>query len=83
MLIRLRLLGRQDCELCAELYAALMHDDRVVVSGLEVIDIESAPALLAIHLYRVPVLFDGEREIYAGRLDLIELATALDTAFKR
>lgn len=60
-----------------------MHDERVAASGLEVIDIESVTELLAIHVYRIPVLFDGEREIYAGRFDPAELATALNAAFSR
>jgi Glutaredoxin-like domain (DUF836) len=78
---RLSLLGRQECELCDELHAALMRDARVIAHGLTIIDIESRPDLLALHTYRVPVLFDGDAEIYAGRLNEAELAVALHAVF--
>jgi Glutaredoxin-like domain (DUF836) len=78
---RLSLLGRHDCELCDELYGALMRDPRVLAGGLNVIDIESRPDLLGLHTYRVPVLFDGATEVYAGRLNEEALAEVLHTVF--
>ncbi len=79
--VRLKLLGRIDCELCDELHAALITDSRVADVGLEFVDIDVHPDLRAIYTFRVPVLFNGEQEIYAGRPDPVGLAAALNATF--
>jgi Glutaredoxin-like domain (DUF836) len=65
----LQLLGRADCELCAELYRVLMQEPRVAAMGVELIDIDEHPDLQARHLYRIPVLMRNARELWAGPVD--------------
>ncbi|MGH8596315.1 MAG: glutaredoxin family protein [Gammaproteobacteria bacterium] len=78
--VQLTLLGRADCELCEELHTQLMRDARVASSGITVIDIDSRPDLLPRFNFRVPVLLNGNVEIFEGRPNA-ELSAALDAAF--
>ena len=79
--VRLTLLVRHDCELCDELHSALARDPRVAQAGLELVDITSRSDLFALHAYRIPVLFDAERELYAGRFDDAAVTAVLDEVF--
>ena len=77
----LTLLTRIDCHLCDEFHRALMRwDDGRGHFQLNVVDVDSDPALSARFGLRVPVLLFGEQELCALRFDEERLGalTAVD-----
>jgi hypothetical protein len=67
--VRVRLLEKPDCGLCAEVYRALRRvalDDPLEV---ERVDITRDPALFDRYALRIPVVTMGERELDAAGVD--------------
>ncbi|MBM4228777.1 MAG: glutaredoxin family protein [Gammaproteobacteria bacterium] len=65
----LRLVGHSDCELCIDLHAHLLADPVIAAHGVEWLELPEHPDLVALYLFRVPVLLLGEREIWQGPAD--------------
>lgn len=67
---RLRLLGRHACELCENLYAALLADPVIASAGVAWLDLDDAPALRERYLYSIPVvLLEDDSEVWMGPVD--------------
>jgi len=67
--LRVRLLEKPDCGLCAETFRALRRIGLDVPLDIERVDITSDPALFDRYALRIPVLIDGAREIETAGLD--------------
>jgi Glutaredoxin-like domain (DUF836) len=67
-LSRYVLYSRGDCRLCAEMLAALRAQ---MGAGfpVEIVDVDSDPALKARYGEHVPVLMDGDTELFRHRYD--------------
>jgi hypothetical protein len=59
-------MSRQGCELCEALAETLREVPSLDPARVEIVDIDSDPALQSRYHYRVPVLLVGETEVWAG-----------------
>ena len=64
--VRVRLLEKPDCGLCAEAYRALRRVALDVPLEVDRVDITTDPALFDRYALRIPVVTMGERELDAG-----------------
>lgn len=67
--LRVRLLEKPDCGLCAEAYRALHRVGLDVPLDVDRVDITEDPALFDRYALRIPVLTMGERELDAAGVD--------------
>ena len=67
--LRVRLLEKPDCGLCAEAYRALHRAALDVPVDVERVDITNDPALFDRYALRIPVITMGERELDAAGID--------------
>jgi len=67
--LRVRLLEKPDCGLCAEAYRALRRVALDVPLDVDRVDITKDPALFDRYALRIPVLTTGERELDAAGVD--------------
>ena len=67
--LRVRLLEKPDCGLCAEAYRALRRVALDVPIDVERVDITKEPALFDRYALRIPVVTMGERELDAAGID--------------
>jgi hypothetical protein len=67
--LRLRLLEKPDCGLCAEVYRALRRVAMDVPLEVDRVDITKDPSLLDRYVLRIPVVTMGERELDAAGVD--------------
>ncbi|MDX1374400.1 MAG: glutaredoxin family protein [Burkholderiales bacterium] len=68
--MRLRLYGRSDCHLCDDMLAALHALQTRLEFHVEVLDVDTDPALAKRYGQRIPVLVDARgEEICHARLD--------------
>jgi hypothetical protein len=67
--LRLRLLEKPDCGLCAEAYRALRRVALDVPVDVDRVDITKDPALFDRYALRIPVFTMGERELDAAGVD--------------
>ena len=67
--LRVQLLEKAGCGLCAEAYRALTRLRMDMPLEIERVDIESDPALFDRYAIRIPVLRVGEDELDAAGLD--------------
>lgn len=73
--VALTLLARVDCPLCESLESELLEwDAGRELFALNVVDIESDPALSARYTWRIPVLLHNDEELCAGQLSPKALA---------
>jgi hypothetical protein len=70
---RITVISRQRCELCAELLDQLAPYVSAGRLSLEEIDVDTDPALLALHAWRVPVVMENGRELLWGRIEPAEV----------
>lgn len=75
---RLTVLSRGYCHLCHQMIAELENLRRRHDFSLEVVDVDTVPALEEKWGDKVPVLLDGEREICHYFLDVAALEARLD-----
>jgi glutaredoxin len=73
----LTLYGRKDCTLCEHMVSALKSHLSANGVRLQIVDVDSDPALRARFDWDVPLVFAGEREICRHELDVIALKTWL------
>lgn len=73
----LTLYSRHYCHLCDDMLAGLRSLQPELEFDLEVVDVDSQPALEAAYSERVPVLAHGERELCHYRLDQPEVTEYL------
>ena len=74
----LTLVTRRDCDLCAEMHAALARLARSrALPALEVVDVDSDPQLARRHGLDVPVLLLDGTVVCRHRLDAAELERLL------
>ena len=66
---KLTLLSREYCHLCEEMLAALRQFQGRYDFDVDVVDVDRNPALEEKWGDKVPVLFDGERELCHYHLD--------------
>ncbi|HJS22251.1 MAG TPA: glutaredoxin family protein [Steroidobacteraceae bacterium] len=75
--VRFQLVTRAGCELCEEMLAELQHFCSGRAASIELLDVDSDPALSTRYGHRVPVLLmDGEPVCHA-RFDAAELERLL------
>ena len=67
--LKVRLLEKPDCGLCAEAYRALRRVALDVPLDVDRVDITKDPALFDRFALRIPVLMMGERELDAAGVD--------------
>jgi hypothetical protein len=67
--LRVRLLEKPDCGLCAEAYRALRRVALDIPVDVDRVDIAKDPLLFDRYALRIPVLTMGERELDAAGLD--------------
>ena len=67
--LKVRLLEKPDCGLCAEAYRALRRVALDVPLDVDRVDITTDPALFDRFALRIPVLTMGERELDAAGVD--------------
>jgi len=67
--LRVRLLEKPDCGLCAEAYRALRRVALDVALDLDRVDITKEAALFDRYALRIPVVTMGERELDAAGVD--------------
>lgn len=67
--VRVRLLEKPDCGLCAEAYRALRRVALDVPMDIDRVDITKEPTLFDRYALRIPVVTMGERELDAAGLD--------------
>lgn len=67
--LRVRLLEKPDCGLCAEAYRALRRVGLDVPLEVDRVDITKDPALFDRYALRIPVVVVGERELDAAGVD--------------
>ena len=67
--LKVRLLEKPDCGLCAEAYRALRRVALDVPVDVDRVDITRDPALFDRFALRIPVLTMGERELDAAGVD--------------
>jgi thiol-disulfide isomerase/thioredoxin len=78
--MRLTVYSRAWCHLCDELCAALAPIAERYGVPVDVIDVDSDPALDDRYGERVPVVLAGETELCHYRLDVARVIAALDNA---
>jgi glutaredoxin len=76
--LRLTVYSRTWCHLCDDLCAALEPIAARYGVPVDVIDVDSDPALEALHGERVPVLFAGDQELCHFHLDAARVIAALE-----
>jgi glutaredoxin len=76
-MIQLTLYTRAECPLCHEMRAVIERVARDVQLGLELVDVDTAPALVAAYGDEVPVLLINGRKAFAGRVDQAALRARL------
>jgi hypothetical protein len=72
--------SRAQCHLCGEMIEALRSLQGLGRFDIEVVDVDSDPALARLHGEKVPVLVHGERELCHYRLErgaLVEYLASL------
>ena len=75
---RLTLLGREGCELCDEMHAALAALGRgMPLPPLELVDVDADPQLQRRYGLHVPVLLLDDTPVCRHRLDVAELTRLL------
>ena len=74
--VTLTVYSRSYCHLCEEMIEALHSLQGLHLFGIEVVDVDSDPALERLHGEHVPVLMHGERELCHFRIE-----TAAVTAY--
>lgn len=74
---QLRLYYREGCHLCEELASLLYRGWPQLLDGLEWVDVDRSPELVARYGARIPVLTDGDEEI----CDLVPDARRLEAVF--
>ncbi len=74
---KLKVLSRTYCHLCEEMLSALQHLQGRFSFDIDVVDVDSDPALEAKWGDKVPVLLDGEIEICHYHLDVAALDARL------
>jgi hypothetical protein len=67
--LRVRLLEKPDCGLCAEVYRALRRVSLDVPLEVDRVDITKAPELFDRYALRIPVIVVGGRELDAAGLE--------------
>lgn len=67
--VRVRLLEKADCGLCAETYRALRRVGLDEPLEVERVDITEDPALFDRYALRIPVVVAGDRELDAAGVD--------------
>jgi glutaredoxin-like protein DUF836 len=67
--LRVRLLEKPDCGLCAEAYRALHRVSLDVPVDIDRVDITKDPAVFERYALRIPVIAMGERELDAAGVD--------------
>jgi hypothetical protein len=67
--LRVRLLEKPDCGLCAEVYRSLRRVGLDVPLEVHRVDITEDPALFDRYALRIPVVGIGERELDAAGVD--------------
>jgi hypothetical protein len=67
--VRVRLLEKPDCALCAEAYRALRRVALDLPLDVDRVDITRDPALFDRYALRIPVVTIGERELDAAGVD--------------
>lgn len=67
--LRVRLLEKPECGLCAEAYRALRRVGLDVPLEVDRVDITKDPALFDRYALRIPVVVVGERELDAAGVD--------------
>jgi Glutaredoxin-like domain (DUF836) len=67
--LRVRLLEKPDCGLCAEAYRALRRVALDIPVEVDRIDITKEPSLFDRYALRIPVVTMGERELDAAGVD--------------
>lgn len=67
--LRVRLLEKPDCGLCAEAYRALRRVAMDVPLDVDRVDITNDPALFDRYALRIPVVTMGDRELDAAAVD--------------
>ena len=67
--LRVRLLEKPDCGLCAEAYRALRRVALDVPVDVDRVNITQDPALFDRYALRIPVLTVGDRELDAAGID--------------
>src|SRR3989442_15092374 len=75
--LRVRLLEKPDCGLCAEVYRALRRVSLDIPLDIERVDITHHAATFDRYALRIPVLAMGERELEAAGVDDRTLASWL------
>ncbi|MFK7887015.1 MAG: glutaredoxin family protein [Gammaproteobacteria bacterium] len=70
--------SRQGCPLCDDLVLDLEMALRGREIGIQIVDIDSDPALIEAYALKIPVLCDGATELCFGRLDPAVLAGLSD-----
>ena len=76
-MIRITLYSRQDCPLCDEMRSVVATVGRGVPFHLEIIDVDSHPALVAAYGDEVPVLCVNGVKVFTGRVDVRTLRARL------
>ena len=67
--VRVRLLEKAECGLCAEVYRALRRVALDVPIDVDRVDITKDPALFDRYALRIPVVTMGDRELDAAGID--------------
>jgi len=67
--LRVRILEKPDCGLCAEVYRALRRVSLDIPLDIERVDITQDGAIFDRYAVRIPVLAMGERELDAAGVD--------------
>ncbi|MEW6612131.1 glutaredoxin family protein [Thermithiobacillus tepidarius DSM 3134] len=78
--VTLRLLGRPECHLCTDMLALLQPYLAGGQVQLELVDVDSDPALAARYGLLIPVLLAGEQELARYVLDPTRLSAFLQAA---
>lgn len=76
--MRIRLMERPECGLCAEALGALRRLSRRTRLDIERVDVTRDPALLERYVVRVPVLVVGDVELDAAGIDDAAIGRWLD-----
>ena len=76
-MIHLTLYTRVDCPLCSEMRHVVEGVGREIPLTLEVVDVDTDPALVAAYGDEVPVLSVGGRKAFAVRVDAAALRARL------
>lgn len=77
-----RIYTKKDCCLCDEAKAEILEARKQREFRLEVVDIETDPALMAEYGEQIPVIFVNDRKAFKFRLSSDDLLKKLDKATK-